>query len=214
MPAKLDHRRTEVKAQAEELGTSRQQLLDAAAGVFARRGFQAASMSEIASEAGFSKGALYWNFESKEDLFFALLDDIDDRLRLLLTLAASAPTDRDVTGELSRGLSTVLEQNRDLALLFHEYSAMALRDSALADRYARRNVQLRAEIAKTIEARFQALGVPLSIPAKHIATAVIALVDGLSTEQLTEPDAVPDDLFGQILSLIEGGMAARAKDQT
>lgn len=170
-------------------------------------------MNQIAAQAGFSKGALYWNFESKEELFFALLDDIDDRLRVLLTLAASAPTDRDVTGELSRSLSTVLTQNRDVVSLFHEYSALALRDAALADRYVKRNAQLRAELAKTIEARFHALGVSLTIGAEHLATAVIALVDGLSTEMLTEPDVVPDELFGQILSLIELGMAAQAKEQ-
>lgn len=170
-------------------------------------------MNEIAAEAGFSKGALYWNFESKEELFFTLLDDVDDRLRVLLTLAASASTDRDVTAELSRGLSNVLAQNRNMVLLFHEYSAIAVRDPDLAARYAKRNALLRKELARTIEARFEALEVPLSMPAEHLATVVIALVDGLSIERLTEPEAVPDDLFGQVLSLVEAGMAALSEER-
>lgn len=210
MTAKLDHRRAATKAKSTEHGSSREQLQEAAARVFARRGYRDASMNEIAAEAGFSKGALYWNFESKEELFFALLDDLDDRLRILTTLVASPAADQ-VTVVLSHGLATVLEQNRDMVLLFHEYSALAVRDADLAARYAKRNALLRKELGRAIEARFDVIGVPLSMPAEHLATVVIALVDGLSIEQLTEPDAVPDDLFGAVLSLIEAGMAARSE---
>jgi AcrR family transcriptional regulator len=211
MAAKLDHRRSEVKARSEELGSSREQLLAAAGRVFGRHGYRGASISRIAAEAGFSKGALYWNFASKEDLFFALLDEADERLRVLLTLVATAPSDSDVSAELSRGLSAVLDEQRDMVLLFHEYSALAVRDPELATRYAKRNAQLRKELAAAITARQKARGVALVVPAEHIATAVIALVGGLSIERLTEPEAVPEELFGQILSLIEDGLAAQSE---
>lgn len=210
MAARLDRRRTEVKARFEEMGSSREQLLEAAARVFGQRGYEGASMSQIAAEAGFSKGALYWNFASKEDLFFALIDQTDERLRDLLALVAAAPSERDVSADLSRGVSRVLDEQRDMVLLFHEYSALAVRDPELAVRYAKRNAQLRGELAAVISTRQEARGVPLVVPAEHIATAVIALVDGLSIQRLTEPEAVPDELFGQILSLIEDGLAAQA----
>jgi AcrR family transcriptional regulator len=211
MATKLDHRRAEVKAQSDELGSSRERLLEAAARCFARRGYQGASINEIAAEAGFSKGALYWNFASKEELFFSLLDErIDRRLGALFELTGSA--DQDINAELSRRLSAVLDENRDLVLLFHEYSAMAVRDPKLRASYVRRNAKLREGIARAVEARQRALGVALSLPAEQIATAAIALADGLSIEQLTDPDSVPPELLGQILSLIEDGMAARAKE--
>lgn len=212
MASKLDHRRAEVKARTAEQGSSREQILAAATRVFARCGYRDASIAEIAAEAGFSKGALYWNFESKGELFFALLDQVEDRLRTLLTLIASAPVERDVTAEFSRGLAALLEQNRDMVLLFHEYTALAVRDSALAERYARRSALFREEVARAIEARFEALGVPLSMPAENLATVVMSLVIGLSVELLTEPDAVSEDLFGRVLSVIEAGMAAQAED--
>ena len=161
MAVKLDHRRADVKARSAKKGSSREQILEAAARVFARRGYRDASIAEIAGEAGFSKGALYWNFKSKAELFFALLDQVEERLRLLLTLIASSPVDRDVTAELSRGLAALLEQNRDMVLLFHEYTALAVRDPELAERYAARSDDFRAEFARTIEARFAALDVPL-----------------------------------------------------
>lgn len=211
MATKLDHRRADVRTRAAERGSSREQLIDAASRVFARSGYRDASMDEIAAEAGYSKGALYWNFESKEELFFALLDEIDDRLRALLTLAASAPVDRDVTAELSRALAAVLKQNRDMALLFHEYSAMAVRDTRLGERYAKRNTMLRKELGRAIEARFDVLGVSLTMSAERLATVVIALVDGLSSQQLIEPDAVPEALFGEVLALIEAGMASQSE---
>jgi AcrR family transcriptional regulator len=214
MPAKLDHRQAEVKAKSAQLGSSREQLLAAASRVFARSGYHGASMSEIAAEAGFSKGALYWSFASKDELFFALLDKLDEQLRALITAAASAPADRDISGDLSRDISAVLEHGHDVVLLFHEYSALAVRDPKVAARYAERNVRLREELAASMRARHEAIGVPMAIPAEQLATAVIALVDGLSIQQLTEPNVVPEDLFGQILSLIDDGMILRAKEPT
>lgn len=211
MAVKLDHRRAEVKARSADKGSSREQILVAATRVFARRGYRDASIAEIAAEAGFSKGALYWNFKSKAELFFALLDQVEERLRVLLTVIASGPIDRDVTVEFSRGLSTLLEQNRDMVMLFHEYTALAVRDPALAERYAARFATFREEVARTIEARFETLGVPLSIPAESLATVVMSLVVGLSVELLTEPDAVSEDLFGRVLSVIEAGMAHEAE---
>jgi AcrR family transcriptional regulator len=192
--------------------TSRDQLLAAASRVFARAGYHGASMSEIAAEAGFSKGALYWNFASKEDLFFALLDELDGHLRALIAASASMPTEQQRTGELSRGLSAVLADARDVVLLFHEYSALAVRDPKVAARYVQRNARLREELAAAVRLRHEAIDVPLTMPAEDLATALIALVDGLSIQQLTEPDAVPEELFGQIAALIEDGMTLRAKE--
>src|SRR5215216_5801584 len=53
---------------------TRERLLDAALEVFSRRGYYAASVDEIAAEAGYSKGAVYSNFSNKEELFLALID--------------------------------------------------------------------------------------------------------------------------------------------
>src|SRR5947209_18755322 len=54
---------------------TRRHLLEAAAIVFARDGFHGATLDAIASYAGFTKGAVYSNFKSKDDLFLALLED-------------------------------------------------------------------------------------------------------------------------------------------
>src|ERR1700756_4556310 len=60
---------------SERRARTRARLLEAAARVYARRGFDAATLDEIAEEAGFTKGAVYDHFGSKENLLFALLDE-------------------------------------------------------------------------------------------------------------------------------------------
>ncbi|HEY3959684.1 MAG TPA: TetR/AcrR family transcriptional regulator [Solirubrobacteraceae bacterium] len=219
---KLDNRRAKVKAKGAELGSSRERLLDAAVRVFARDGYSGTSIDRIAAEAGLSKGAVYWNFASKEELFFALLDErVDRRIRALFDQTEEPPPGQASEGQVSAGLSAVLEQERELVVLFHEYSAMAVRDPRLRERYVERNVMLRDGLARAFEARVEAFGAaggvealgerPSAVDAQELATAVIALADGLSIERLTEPEVVSEELFGEILSLILDGLAARAK---
>src|SRR5689334_13123417 len=64
---------------------TRRHLLDAAAVVFADKGFHGATIDEVAKAAGFTKGAVYSNFTSKDDLFLALLDDRSDRQFAIVT---------------------------------------------------------------------------------------------------------------------------------
>src|SRR5439155_20331168 len=63
---RVDRRTRGARAEGSD---ARATLVAAAAKVFARRGYAGSSMDQIAKEAGFSKGALYWHFDSKEDLF-------------------------------------------------------------------------------------------------------------------------------------------------
>ena len=77
-------------ARAERANT-RERLLAAARSVFARSGFHGASVEEIASEAGFSTGALYSNFDGKEDLFLVLMErEIDEHAREIATRCGRA----------------------------------------------------------------------------------------------------------------------------
>src|ERR1700724_3041427 len=68
---------------------TRERLLDAARSVFASSGFHGASVEEIASRAGFSTGALYSNFDGKEDLFLALMErEIEEHSREIAAAVA------------------------------------------------------------------------------------------------------------------------------
>src|SRR5947209_15559982 len=109
-PSRLDQRTRAARAQGRE---PRDELLSAALRVFARRGYRDARVDEIAAEAGYSKGALYWHFSGKEELFLALLAErIDAPTRELVALLASAPPERDMSIEASREFARQLGADR------------------------------------------------------------------------------------------------------
>src|SRR5205085_6509626 len=91
---RVDRRTSAARAQGRE---ARAELLSAALRMFAEHGYRQAGVDEIAAEAGYSKGALYWHFSSKEELLVALLDDrIDAPMREQVAVLESAPPDRDM----------------------------------------------------------------------------------------------------------------------
>jgi len=192
-------------------GTSREQLLDAAASVFAERGYSGASMEAIARAAGVTKGALYWNFESKADLFFSLLEErVDQRLRVLLNAAEAIAGEETVTPLVSREISALADEQRQIHLLTHEYWSLAARDPELGARYAARQRTLRELISHALVAHHEATSVALTHDPLELATAVLALATGLGMDRLIDPDAVPETLFGEILQLIYDGLVLRS----
>jgi AcrR family transcriptional regulator len=193
---------------------TRAQLLDGAAEVFAERGYRAATVDEIVAKAGLSKGTFYWHFESKEELFAALLEERVDRpARALMEVTRSAPVEGATAPEVSHGLATLFRQQRGLVLLLHEYWSAAVRDERLRARYLERQSALRDALARALAARHARTGVPLVVPADDLATAFIAFAEGLSREALLDPESVEEGLLGEIFSLVYDGMAARASDK-
>src|SRR5579884_969392 len=97
---RLDQRTRAARAAPRE---AREELLAAAVRVFARRGYREAGVEEIAEEAGYSKGALYWHFSGKEELLTAVLQErVDAAMRESVALLASASPERDMSVEATR----------------------------------------------------------------------------------------------------------------
>jgi AcrR family transcriptional regulator len=197
---------------AAEGADSRTRLLDAAASVFAAKGYRPATVDEIVAAAGLSKGTFYWNFKSKEDLFQTLLEErVDGPARALMEITRTAPADRPTASDVSAGLARLITGERETLMLLQDYWAAATRDPLLARRYRARQAALREALAATLEARLETTGVPLEFPARDLATAFIALAEGLGFEALVDPDSVDPNLFGEILSLVYDGLEARTK---
>src|SRR2546427_12168978 len=89
---------------------TRQRLLDSALGVFARHGYERATVDAIVREAGFSKGAFYVHFESKDDLFWAMLEQRINRQ--LDTFREALDASVPVTQNLQSILSSAFDVNR------------------------------------------------------------------------------------------------------
>ena len=208
-PARVDQRTRAARAQR---GNARKELLAAALEVFASRGYREAGVDEIAAAAGYSKGALYWHFSGKEELLMTLLEErIDARMREMLALLGTAPPDRDMSVEASREFAKRLDCQRDAVLLEREYWSLAIRDPDLRARYAARQAELRDAMARALETRARHLGTPdLPMPAEDVARMVMAVIGGLSVDELIEPGSVRPELLGETLALIYAGLVARA----
>jgi AcrR family transcriptional regulator len=182
---------------------TRERLLAAARGAFASSGFHGASVEEIASRAGFSTGALYSNFDGKEDLFLVLMErEIDLHAREI----AQAVSVRESVAERATGGArqwmTMIEREPELLLLFMEFWAYGVRDTKVRPKVAARFAQVRRMLTKLIEDGVREFELELEIPAEQLAVAIDALADGIARQKLADPGAVPDDLMGRVLSLL------------
>src|SRR5215216_33268 len=192
---------------------TRDALVTAAAKVFLRRGFQGASLREIASEAGLTTGAVYSNFDGKADLFLAVLEEnIDPRLTVMYEAARTAPQPRLGAAVGEEFVAYVRQQRRWLTLLI-EFWAQAARDPKLRPKFAERHGKLRSAIAEVLAERAARLGLSLALPAEQLATVLIALTNGMAVEQLADPDGVPKDLYGRALDLLLGEVDDEGNDR-
>jgi AcrR family transcriptional regulator len=193
----------------EQQAETRERLLRSAARVFARRGFQAASLDEIAADAGFTKGAVYANFESKEDLFLAMLDErFDERRTAMQRTAATGEEPEDQLRAGGGDFAAYLTADPEWQRLFFEMAAHAGRDERFRKALVARYRGLREVIADVYAGRARELGVEPPVPFEQIAWMVFAMGNGFAMEKLLEPDAVPDDLFAQMLTIFLAGLGA------
>src|SRR3954449_4193797 len=104
--ARVDRRTRSARAERRD---AREALLEAALQVFAERGYRDSSVDDIAERAGYSKGAMYWHFSSKDDLFFALIEErIERPWREGIALLGSASPEHDMAPEASRRFGEML----------------------------------------------------------------------------------------------------------
>jgi AcrR family transcriptional regulator len=209
---RVDRRTRAARAEGRQ---ARDELVSAALRVFARRGYRAAGVDEIAAEAGYSKGALYWHFSGKAELLDALLDErVDAPMREKLALLASAPPEQDMSVEASRTFGRQVAEQREALLLEREYWSLAIRDPELRARYAERQAELRRELGAAMEARARHLGTPdVGMPAEDVARIVLSIIGGLTVDELIEPGSVRPELLGDALAVIYAGLVVRAQAQ-
>ncbi len=184
---------------------TREDLVAAAARVFARRGYHKATVEEIAAEAGFSTGAVYSNFEGKEELFLAIADrQVQDRVAEITAVADAAEGEGDASAEAADRFRAFIEADPDWPLLFYEFWSLSVRNPELQDELAKRRDAIRDALADTLERVATELGLELRFPAPALATAVAASLNGLAFERAADPNAVPDEVFTEFLTAVLG----------
>lgn len=183
-------------------------LLTAAAEVFAERGYDGASVDEIARAAGVSVGSIYSRFGNKQRLFQALMADF---LEQDVTLAR----DR-LAGGLGEGLSGMDERlaetadSRHRTLLDAETWVSAMRSPDLRAALAEHDRETRAAAARMTGEERERTGQSWRTGDDEVATALLALYHGLLRQRRLDPDSVVPDLYSRLVLVLSRGLAAEA----
>jgi AcrR family transcriptional regulator len=193
--------------------TTRKKLLAAAEKTFARDGFEAARLEDIASLAGYTRGAFYANFKSKEDIFFALLEQwVGRRIAEVTALLAQEDTPAKRLRALREHYAQIAKDRR-LALLSLEFKLFAIRHPEAHARLRTRQRPLRACVGDLVRGIAREIGRDLPISSTGAAAGLGALSNALLLEHLVDNATVTDEdtryLLGAFFDAILGTRSAR-----
>ena len=167
-------------------------------------------MEEICARAGYSTGALYSNFEGKDDLLLAVFEErLEPRLRALaapLVEAESVAEQSRASGALLRSLLT---DERPYLLLLCDFWARAARDAKIGRRFAAIRRRRRGIVQAMIEERAAKTERPLGPPAADLAAGFVALAMGVLFESLVDPELDGERVYELTFELLSSA-AGRA----
>jgi AcrR family transcriptional regulator len=198
---------------------TREGLISAAEHLFTERGFHASTVDEIALEAGYTKGAVYSNFASKEDLFFAVYERRAERavaeIEQILHENGPAAGLELLASDAARRRGGA--EDGWLAVFF-EFWAHVVRRPELRDRFAKVHGRALEPMAAAVERFVGERGISIPVEARSVNVAMNAMVLGLSLERLTQPDVVDVWLGAQMVRLVledleRGGFVVASEDR-
>jgi AcrR family transcriptional regulator len=168
----------------------REQILDVAVQVFARNGFHSTSMNDVADAAGVTKPVLYQHFDSKQDLYMALLEEVGNRMITSITkAAANVASGREQTQVGFRAYFRWVAEDHDAFLLLFGSRASRDEESTLAIR------RITAEAAAAVTPLIAA-----DIEPEHrrtLAHGLVGLAEGVSRHLIERGDTFDPDVLGQ-----------------
>jgi AcrR family transcriptional regulator len=187
--------------QTERTLATRRKLLDAAKRIFAKDGFEAARLEDIAAGAGYTRGAFYANFKSKEDIFFALFEEwVRERIESLTNAIRRHSSPSEKLAAL-RSHYAELATDRRLVLISMEFKLFALHHPEAHARLRRSHRRIRASFAELFSEIMTALGktVPIAYPAASACLGAVS--QGLLLEHLLDLKTLSDGDVRNVLGL-------------
>jgi AcrR family transcriptional regulator len=195
----------------EQQARTRARLMQSAAKVFSRKGMQGASIDEVAEDAGYTKGAFYANFRSKEELFLAMLDErFDERLAQIDRAFASDESPPEQARHAAAEFAGSIRADPDHDRLFLEFASYALQNPGFREELVARFGTLRGRMAEIYARRMESYGIAPPVPVDRIVRMVIAMADGWALWSLLEPESADDELFESMMEIFTTGIGALA----
>jgi AcrR family transcriptional regulator len=178
---------------------TRRKLLNSARRVFAREGFEAARIEDIAARTGFTRGAFYAHFKSKEDVFFALLEqqvkEHVQNIRALLEPCSSV----EERVQAMRDYYLARIADRQWVMLVLEYKLFAVRHPNLRAKLAQKHRQIRSSLDLDLIPGILPAKLQASSEYEQLRTALEATLSGLVLEHAYDPKRISGE---QVVSIL------------
>lgn len=196
---------------AEQREITRERLISAAGVVFCRAGFEAAPIDVIAEEAGYSRGAFYSNFESKDEVFVELLGrHLDAEVETLGQALGRIEAARDLAPAIERRYR-VLGENNSWCLLTTEFQLYTMRGGTKAGEFAKTYESYRQRLAALLEEHFTRLGVESRLTPYEFAVSQIALSHGLALQRAADSTLENTLPARALATFVRGALSGRQR---
>jgi AcrR family transcriptional regulator len=198
---------------AERQQQTRAELLAAAHRVFLRDGFHGASLTQIAEEAGYTFGAVYSNFQNKDDLFLAVMDaESQRRIPLHVDMLLDAPSLEAGLRASAREYAQYARQHPNWTAVYVEFWTHAARRPELRRQVADRHERLLDAVTELLEEFARRWDVAFTIPVREVVRGYYALSRGMGLERLLDPQATPLAQFEQMFLAYAMGLVRSKGD--
>ncbi|MFS0916409.1 TetR/AcrR family transcriptional regulator [Brevibacillus sp. 179-C 1.1 NHS] len=185
--------------QEERKKETRQLLIDSATETFAQLGFHGASVDKIAEHAGFTKGAVYAHFHSKEDLFLAILER---QMQLHVSNIHHVIDHQHSLSHFIEAMNayfmSVQQQNRTWSMLNMEFLLYAMREETVRQRWSDMIMESVQHLSKAIQTVLPK-DCDSTLSAEEMAWTILALENGMAIFYYISGDRVPLSLYGKAL---------------
>jgi len=192
----------------ERQAATRAALLRSASRLICEHGMDGASIDRIAAQAGYTKGAFYANFASKEELFLVMLDEkfAAELERLRAAMSGSGEPAEEARRAAEQFLLYV-DRDSEWPRLYQEFAAHAARNEAFRAEFAARRRALRERMAEVFARWAQAFGVKPVIPHADVAAMTSFMADGFLLDRIIDPQ-LDDGLYATMCEVFLRGLMA------
>jgi AcrR family transcriptional regulator len=178
-----------------------QRLLDAAEKLIARKGLDAASVENIAAAAGYSRGAFYSNFKSKDDLFIELLRRDHQKSMAQLDALRTSELSLDEVQNRARDIYVQMFRDNDCFMNWTEARMMAARDARFRAKLDALMAEKRGQVAAFIQYFHDRVGTPSPLPPEKMAMGFMSLAEGVKLFMMSSPTEMTQDTAESLLTL-------------
>jgi AcrR family transcriptional regulator len=202
----------ETLTRREKQQRTRKSLLNAAAKLFCKRGLEGASIDEVAHEAGYTKGAFYANFKSKEELFLVMLDErfAEELDRIDQALSGTQEPQEEARAAAADFIHFAGDD--DWPSLYVQFVAHAVRNEEFRQELATRHRAMRARLGEILERWKEGTGHQPPLPIEQITAMMSFMADGFLVDGIIER-GLSEDLYAMMVGVFLRGLGAIAEDQ-